>query len=192
MARGRPACRRVKATIALLIWGVTGWARPTTAAPQASVSATVAGGVTDLRTEGRTRPALALGLRADLLFLRASDHDVGIGPYLDATTTGFETLETGGGIESLFPLSEALPLVVSVGAFGRIGPTASWEPGLELTLFLGSHGYNYHSNYSLTAGFFVQGRYGLGDKDQGDILAGVAVDLELIALPFVLLVQAFR
>jgi hypothetical protein len=60
------------------------------------------------------------------------------------------------------------------------------------TIFLGSRSYNFSSWYGLGAGFFIQGRYGLGDARQVDILGGVQVDLSFFAYPFVLAYEALR
>ena len=49
-----------------------------------------------------------------------------------------------------------------------------------------------HVPLVLSAGLFVEGRWGLGDGQQADILGGVQLDFELFALPFVLLYNAFR
>jgi hypothetical protein len=133
-----------------------------------------------------------LGARADVLFLRTRNRDMGIGPYVDFATAAFETLELGSGIEWLIPVSEAWPVVVSAGVFERRAPGFGWEPGAATTLFVGSRSYNFTSWYGLAAGFFVQGRYGFGDARQADVLAGVQVDLSFLAYPFLLAYEALR
>ena len=59
-------------------------------------------------------------------------------------------------------------------------------------IWMGSRSYNFDSVYGLAAGLFVEGRWGLGDGQQADILGGVQADLEIFALPFVLLYNALR
>ncbi len=139
-----------------------------------------------------------MGLHGDVLFLRNHDKDMAIGPYFDVRTIAFETFEAGGGVSWLIPVTEHFPLVLSVGAHARgYGPevgaaTGGWEPGLQASLWMGSRSLNYDSVYGLAAGLFVEGRYGLGDGRQADILGGVQLDLEIFALPFVLLYNALR
>ena len=164
-------------------------AHPARADPQFSVGLTLGGGGAFLRT--RPLGVFATGLHGDVLFLRASDHSMAIGPYLETMTVAFETFEVGGGVSWLIPVSEHFPLVLSVGAHAR-GYPGGWEPGLEAIVWMGSRSYNFHSLYGLAAGFFVEGRWGLGDGQQADVLGGVQIDLELFALPFVLLYNALR
>jgi hypothetical protein len=122
--------------------------------------------------------------------LRKRDRDMGIGPYVDLATAAFDTAEVGAGAEWLIPSWEPFSCVLSAGALERKAPRIPWEPGVAATLFFGSRSYNFHALYGLTAGFFVQGRYGLGDARQGDLIAGVALDLVFFAYPFLLAFEA--
>ena len=120
-----------------------------------------------------------------------------LGPYVETLTVAFETFEVGGGLSWLIPLSEHFPLVLSAGmhARGYEGPVPgswAWEPGVDASLFFGSRSLNFGSLYGLAGGLFVEGRWGLGDGRQADLLFGAAVDFELLAMPFILLVNAFR
>lgn len=132
-----------------------------------------------------------MGLHGDVLFFRKSDRDMAFGPYVETLTVAFETFEVGGGVSWLIPVFEHFPLVVSAGAHAR-GYPGGWEPGLHAMLWMGSRSYNFDSIYGLAAGLYVEGRWGLGDGQQADILGGVQLDLELFALPFVLLYNALR
>ena len=132
-----------------------------------------------------------MGLRGDVLFFRHGDRDMALGPYFETLTVAFETFEVGGGVSWLLPITEHVPLVLSVGAHAR-GYEGGWEPGIHAMIWMGSRSYNFHSLYGLAVGGFVEGRYGLGDGRQADILGGVQLDLELFVLPFVLLYNAFR
>ena len=109
--------------------------------------------------------AFHLGLRGDVLFLRGGPHDFGVGPYAEVVTHAFDELQLGGGLSALFPVHEALPIVASVGLYGRAGDEGyGFEPGLATALFWGSRSYNYHSSYGMAGGLLVQGRLGLGDR----------------------------
>lgn len=161
------------------------------AAPQANVGMTLGGGVTGLRG-GEHGGLFHLGGRADVLFLRERGRDMAIGPYVDIVSASFETLELGGGVEWLIPVRDDLPLILSAGAFERRAPGFAWEPGVATTLFFGSRSYNFHSWYNLGLGLFVQGRYGLGDAKQGELIFGAQIDLALLVYPFIFVYQAIR
>ena len=191
-----PRARRLRSTKAALIaaaalGGALGAPRASRAAPQANFGLTVGGAATDVRTNG-PRAAFHLGGRADVLFLRSRNRDMAVGPYVDIATAAFDTIELGGGVEWLLPVTEGFPLVVSAGLLERRAPMFGWEPGAESTVFFGSRGYNFTSWYGLAAGLFVQARYGFGDGKQTDLIAGAQLDLSLFAYPFLLAYEALR
>lgn len=115
-----------------------------------------------------------------------------IGPYIDAATAGFHDADLGGGAEWLIPVRDDLPLVLSSGAFARNGDGRSWTPGLESTVFFGSRSYNFHSWYGLAAGLFVQSRWLPSSPATLDLVFGLQIDGELLALPAVFLFEALR
>jgi hypothetical protein len=158
-------------------------------APQANAGLTIGGGT---GAPGGGGGLFHLGARADVLFLRERGTDMAIGPYVDFATASFSTLEAGAGAEWLLPVRDDLPLVVSAGAFERRAPGFAWEPGAEATLFFGSRSYNFHSWYELVVGVFAQGRYGLGDARQREIIFGLQFDFALLAYPFVFAYEALR
>jgi hypothetical protein len=163
-------------------------AREARAMPQTSVGLTVGPALTDLRT--RTGLELHLGLRGDLLLFRRRESDMAVGPYVDVATAAFDTFEAGGGIEWLVPVTREVPAILSFGGLARDAPGTGWGPSLEATLFLGSRSYNFDSVYGLGAGGFLQGRYGLGDDKQADIILGAQIDLEIFALPVIAIISA--
>jgi hypothetical protein len=152
--------------------------------PQASLGTTIGGAITELRTSKGPSGAFHLGGRGDVILLRKRESDMGLGPYLDVATEGFETLELGGGLEWLLPIVPSVPLVVGAGLLERRAPMLGWQPGLAANLFFGPRGYNFHSWYGMANGVFVEGRYGLGDGKQGDIVFGLRLDVVLLALPW--------
>lgn len=158
--------------------------------PQIGARVTTGAALTDVRESHGPRLAYHLGGRFDLLLLRERPDQMAVGPYLDLATAAFDTFETGGGVSWLVPAGGPV-FVLSGGAFGR-SSALGWQPGAVATLFWGSRSYNYHSVYGLGVGLFAQGRYGLGDSRQADVIAGVEVDLAYLALPFILAVEAVR
>jgi hypothetical protein len=168
-------------------------ARDAVARPQASAGITLGVAGNGDRSDFWSSTAFTGGLRGDLLFGRSRDADFGVGPYLEVlTTTGFSDLQLGTGPSLLIPVSSYLPLVVSAGGYVSLTSAWGWEPGLSADLFWGSHGYNYHAGYSMAVGLFVDGRYALGDSHQVSLLVGARLDLELVALPFLLVYEAIR
>lgn len=181
--------RRTEVLAASLILAGVLATRDAAATPQLSAAATTGVALTDLRAGG-PRAAFHLGARLDALFLREGPRDMALGPYVDVATAAFDTVETGGGVEWLVPVG-ATAFILSAGTFARKS-TLGWEPGASANLFWGSRSFNYHSSYALGVGLFAQGRYGLGDGRQGDLIGGAQIDLEYLALPFVFVANAFR
>lgn len=159
------------------------------AEPQFSAGLTVGPAFRHLRV-GPVKPAFHLGARFDVLFLRSAQRDMGLGPYVDLGTSGFDSFESGGGISWLIPAG-GTSFVASGGGQARVA-SGTVEPGLTWGLFWGSRSFNYHSSYGFGVGLFAQGRYGLGDSKSFDLVTGLQVDFAVIALPFLLLVNAAR
>ncbi len=168
---------------------VSGSAR---ADPQASAGLTVGGVVENAIGAGGMSGAFHMGGRASALFLRDRGNEMAIGPYVDAATASFRNVDLGGGIEWLLPVRDDLPIVVSGGGFWRNGSERSWAPGVEGTVFFGSRSYNFHSWYGLAAGVFAQCRWLPSTPATVDLVMGVQIDAELLALPLLFLYEALR
>jgi hypothetical protein len=159
------------------------------AAPQVSAGLTTGAALTDMRASNGPRLAYHLGGRLDVLLLRERAGTMAFGPYIDVATAAFDTFETGGGLEWLLPAGDTA-FILSAGGFARTS-RFGWEPGAAGTVFWGSRSFNYHSTYSLGAGLFLQGRYGLaGDGRQADVILGAQIDLQYLALPFLFAYEA--
>jgi hypothetical protein len=146
--------------------------------------------LTDLRASNAPRLAYHLGGRLDILFGREGPREMALGPYIDVATEAFDTIEAGGGIAWLVPAGDPV-FVFSAGAFGR-SSRYGLEPGVSATVFWGARSHNYHSQYAVSAGLFAEGRLGFGDGKQADAILGAQVDLEYLALPWVLAYEALR
>jgi hypothetical protein len=162
------------------------------AEPQASVGLTVGAALNDVVGPRSLVPAVHLGARGDVLFFRSNPRQMGFGPYVDVATGGFESVDTGAGVSWLLPLVEDFPLVVSGGAFARNGQDRVWAPGLEGTLFAGSRSYNFHSWYGMALGFFAQSRWVPASPATLDLVLGVQLDAEVLAMPVLFVMNAFR
>ena len=163
-------------------------ASPADARPQVTAGVTTGAALTDLRAEHSPRLAYHLGGRLELLFLRDGPRNMAIGPYVEALTEAFDTFESGGGFSWLVPTGAA-GFVFSAGAFGRTSRYGA-EPGIVGSIFWGSRSYNFHSTYAIGAGIVAQGRYGFGEGKQADVILGLQLDLEYLALPFVFAYEA--
>jgi hypothetical protein len=168
------------------------WAAGAAADPQASIGLTIGGAVQDVVGPTGASGAFSLGGRASVLFLRNRGSDMAIGPYVDVATAGFHNVDLGAGAEWLLPVRDDLPLVLSAGAFWRNGDDRSWSPGMEGTVFFGSRSYNFHSWYGMAAGLFAQSRWIPSSPATLDLVFGVQIDGELLALPAILVIEALR
>jgi hypothetical protein len=165
---------------------------PAAADPQASVGATAGLALQDLVGPRSLLPAFHLGVRGDLLLLRSSPRQMAVGPYVDLATEAFESVDLGGGLSWLVPAFEDLPIVLSAGGFTRSGQGRSWAAGVAGDLFAGSRSYNFHSAYGMALGFFAQTLYVPEPPAALDVIFGVRVDGEILALPLLLVVNGFR
>jgi hypothetical protein len=134
-----------------------------------------------------------LGLRGDVLFGRSNTKHFGVGPYVEFLTDGFDELQFGGGGSFLIPIVDSLPLILSAGAYGRLGSEGfGLEPGIATSLFLGSRSYNFNSNYVMAFGIVPQFRYGLGDSREMTFIVSTHIDLAFLCSPIIFLVDAAR
>jgi hypothetical protein len=189
--------RVVRSFHVITVAGLAGVVASTTATgaaaePQASVGLTVGAALEDVVGPRSVLPALHLGGRGELLLFRSNPRQMGFGPYLDVATAGFENVDAGGGVSWLVPLVEDVPVVLSGGAFARNGQERSWAPGVEGTLFAGSHSYNFHSWYAMAVGFFAQSRWVPASPATFDVVLGVQLDAELLVLPALFVMNALR
>jgi hypothetical protein len=178
--------------VPVLAWAVVVTTAVARADPQSSLGLTLGGAAQNVVGPGPLTPAVHLGGRADVLFFRNGPRDMGLGPYVDAGTDGFQSFDAGGGASWFLPVLDDLPFVVGAGAFARNGQGRSWSPGVEGTIFAGSRSYNFHSWYGMALGFFVQSRWLPVAPATMDVVLGVQVDAEVLALPVLFLVNGVR
>jgi hypothetical protein len=172
------------------------------AAPQATVGLTVGAAGRGYDHHFWQKTVFHLGLRGDVIFGRSRVQSFGVGPYAEVFTNAFNELQFGTGVSTLLPVTEAFPIVISVGGYGRYGATAypvpstgtayRLEPGVAASIFWGSRSYNFHANYVMSAGLLAQLRYGLGPSGETSIIVGAQLDLVAISLPFQMLYWAIR
>jgi hypothetical protein len=167
--------------------------RPARAEPQGTVGLTVGAAGVGFDRAVWASTVFHLGVRGDVLFGRDGNADFGAGPYAELLTHAFDEVQVGGGLSTLLPVIDALPLVVSAGAYGRKGDDDhGFEPGLAAALFWGTRSYNFHGGYGMAAGLLAQGRLGLGSSRETSIVLGAQLDLGFLTLPVVLLINAAK
>ncbi|HZO17068.1 MAG TPA: hypothetical protein VFB62_27515 [Polyangiaceae bacterium] len=161
--------------------------------PQANSAITIGGAGVGSEGEFWDHAEFHMGLRADVLFGREETRDFGGGPYVEFGTFAFDELSFGGGGSVLFPIHESLPLVASLGAYGRYGDDEfGLEPGITGSIFWGTRSYNFHHNYVLAAGLLVGYRYTFGESRESALVISAQLDLALLGLPFVALIGLMR
>jgi hypothetical protein len=180
------------APIAVVVAIVLASTSEAAADPQASVGLTVGAAVENTVGPSPTQGAFHLGGRGSILFLRNRGNQMAVGPYLDVATMNFHDVDLGGGAEWLIPVRDDLPVVLSAGAFWRDGNSRSWNPGMEGTVFFGSRSYNFHSWYGLAAGLFAQSRWVPASPSTLDLVFGLQIDGEILALPAIFLFEALK
>lgn len=163
------------------------------AEPQGTAGLTIGAAGAGLNREVWDRTVFHLGIHGDVLFGRSKNTDFGAGPYLELLTHAFDEVQFGGGASFLFPVVEYLPIVLSVGAYGRKGNDLfGVEPGITGQLFWGTRSYNFHANYVMQAGIIGQMRYGLGASKETSIVIGAHLDFAAMSLPFLFVINAIR
>jgi hypothetical protein len=165
------------------------WAGEARADPQVSSGLTVGGGSVSLGE--RQAAAFHLGTRAELIGFRNRERDMGVGPFVAASTEAlFRTGTFQAGAEWLVPAWGDVPFVFAAGVFERSDSIHGWAPGVSGAVFWGPHSYNFDGPYAMAGGIFVEGRHGLGSVRDDGVIAGVAIDLSVFAYPFLLLYGA--
>jgi hypothetical protein len=130
------------------------------------------------------------GLRGDVLWGRSGPFTWGYGPMAGVSTNHFRDLNLAAGGSLLIPVQEYLPIVLQAGPYLRFHDGTT--PGVFGSLFWGARSYNYHGSYGPAGGISLEARYGLGsDKERSAIIAA-HLDLEVITLPALFLINAFR
>jgi hypothetical protein len=133
-----------------------------------------------------------LAWRADMLFFRATPRSFGFGPAIQARVDHFADVTASLGASVLFPITEAFPLVLTP-SFALRWDGTTFAPGASGRLFWGIRSHNYHGVYALSFGLWAEARHSFGVQNATDVAAGIDIDLQLLATPFVALyVELFR
>lgn len=182
------AKRRVATAAAAIVFTTTA---PALAAPQWTAGwQTGVCGLSEGTSWGWKDTCWFNALYADVLFGRGRSTDWGIGPHIEAATAGFSDVRLGGGATVQIPFTEHLGTTLSVSGLAMEGD--GWAPGIGSTFFIGSRNYNFHSNYGIAAGIVLGMQRRFGARAETTWIAAAQIDLELVAMPFMLLYGATK
>lgn len=128
---------------------------------------------------------ITAALRTDATFGARTPYAWRAGFFGALGTTDFTTLDLAAGGVLHIPVNPTFPILVSAGAIVDVLP-APGRVGVLGRLWWGTRSLNYHSSYGMAAGLWVEGRYRPGEGT-ADVLAGVDLDLRVLAMPFIVL-----
>lgn len=163
-------------------------ARPALAAPQWNTAVVPSGCLLGTNDEIFERVAFCGSVRGDILFLRESARDFGIGPYASLGTAAFEDFRASLGVSALLPIIEDFPLVLAAGPLLRDGR----ELGVSGTVFWGLRSYNHYGTYNIAAGLALGAERTFGERETTALTIGLHVDGFVLAIPVLLLFGALK
>jgi hypothetical protein len=168
--------------------------RPSQAVPsQTQINAGLRAGAAGVGTGSPWPETLfALGLHGDVLFGRRTGKSFAFGPAAGVSTLGFRDVTGSAGASLLLPAHDYLPFVLSVGPTVRYHETFGTHAGGYASLFWGTKSLNYSGTWGMTGGIVLEGRTTFGGPKDHAVIVSAHVDLEVLVLPAVLIVNAFR
>lgn len=134
------------------------------------------------------RPGFCNALHADVLFLRSSGHQLGLGPSVRVGTARFDDLRLDGGLSVLVPVFQSFPLVLEAGPHLRNFDQA----GVFGSVFFGLRSFNHYGAYDMSTGISLLAERSFATGTPSALWLTARVDAQWLALPFVLAANALR
>lgn len=134
------------------------------------------------------RPGFCNALHADVLFLRDSGSDFGLGPSLRLGTARFDDVRLDGGLSLLLPVFRSFPVVLEAGPHLRNFRQA----GVFGSVFFGLRSFNHYGFYDMSSGLSILAERSFASGTPSAIWITARIDAEWLALPFVLAYNALR
>ncbi|MDF3067182.1 MAG: hypothetical protein K0R38_2783 [Polyangiaceae bacterium] len=134
------------------------------------------------------RPGFCNAVHADVLFLRESGQDFGLGPSLRLGTARFDDVRLDGGLSLLLPVFASFPIVVEVGPHLR----NFHQAGVYGSVFFGLRSFNHYGRYDMATGLSLIAERSFADGTPSALWLTARVDAAWLALPFLLGVNALR
>jgi hypothetical protein len=178
------ACRAA----ALGAFGLAFWAaRPAVAKPQwnAGLESGVCGSSDRLGFQGL---GWCNAVHGDLLFLRESGKNVGLGPSLRLGTARFDDLRLDAGVSLLLPVFQSFPLILEAGPHLR----NFHQPGVFASAFFGLRSFNHYGHYDMAAGISVIAERSFVTGTPSALWVTARIDGSWIALPFVFIYNGLK
>ncbi len=162
-------------------------ARPASAKPQwnAGLESGVCGSGSSL---GFQRLGWCNAVHGDVLFLRETGRDVGLGPSLRLGSARFDDLRLDAGLSVLLPVFESFPLVLEAGPHLRNLD----QPGVFASAFFGLRSFNHYGHYEMAAGLSLMAERSFVTGTPSALWITARIDGSWIALPFAFAYNALR
>ena len=127
-------------------------------------------------------------VRGDVLFLRETGREVGLGPSLRVGTASFEDLRLDAGLSLLLPVTESFPIVLDAGPHLR----NLKQPGVFGSVFFGLRSFNHYGSYEMSTGIALTAERAFVEGTPSAVWITAHIDGMWLTLPFVFAYNALR
>ncbi len=127
-------------------------------------------------------------VHGDVLFLRETGRDVGLGPSLRLGSARFDDLRLDAGLSVLVPVFESFPLVLEAGPHLRNLD----QPGVYASAFFGLRSFNHYGHYEMAAGLSLIAERSFVAGTPSALWLTARIDGSWIALPFVFVYNGLK
>jgi hypothetical protein len=127
-------------------------------------------------------------VHGDVLFLRQTGRDVGLGPSLRLGSARFDDLRLDGGLSLLLPIFESFPLVLEAGPHLRNLD----QPGIFASAFFGLRSFNHYGHYEMAAGLSITAERSFVVGTPSALWITARIDGSWIALPFLFVYNGLK
>jgi hypothetical protein len=134
------------------------------------------------------KPGWCNALHGDVLFLRHSGREVGLGPSLRLGTARFDDLRLDAGLSVLLPVFESFPVVLEAGPHLRNLD----QPGVFASAFFGLRSFNHYGYYEMASGLAITAERSFTAGTPSALWITARIDGSWLALPFVFGYNALR
>jgi hypothetical protein len=134
------------------------------------------------------RPGFCNALHGDVLWLRDSRRDFGLGPSLRLGSARFDDVRLDGGLSLLLPVLGSFPVVLEAGPHLR----NFHQPGVFASVFFGLRSFNHYGSYDMASGLSLMAERSFSAGTPSAIWLTARIDGAWLALPFVLAYGALR
>jgi hypothetical protein len=127
-------------------------------------------------------------LHGDVLLLRGSGRDFGLGPSLRVGSARFDDLRLDAGLSVLLPVFESFPLVLEAGPHLRNFD----QPGVFASAFFGLRSFNHYGHYDMATGLSLIAERSFTTGTPSALWITARIDGAWLALPFVFVYNGLK